>query len=44
MINTNNSITIDVETCHDCHLHQWCSQHNERKYQEYYNNLKSRVE
>ena len=25
-----------MEHCINCHLHQWCSRHNEEKYQEFF--------
>ena len=34
---------IEVQHCVDCHLHNWCSRHNEAKYHEFYQQLECKV-
>jgi hypothetical protein len=42
--NYRTHLTVVVETCTDCHLHSWCSRHDETKYWEYYEKLKEKIE
>lgn len=32
-------LLVEVECCVDCHLHNWCSRHNEAKYDDLFNKL-----
>ncbi len=36
-------LNVEVETCTDCHLHSWCSRHDESKYAEHFDRLKKKL-
>lgn len=44
MSRTNkNMVWVEVETCMDCHLHSWCSRHDEAKYIEHFDRLRTKL-
>lgn len=44
MPSSKSSLTVEVEACSDCHLHAWCSRHDESKYIEHFDRLKSKIQ
>jgi hypothetical protein len=44
MKHSNRNLLIEVEACTNCSTHSWCSRHNEIKYDEFYEQLKNKVE
>ena len=36
-------VEIEIECCVDCHLHNWCSRHNEDKYHEFYERIETKA-
>lgn len=43
MRNSKDILYVEVETCTDCHLHSWCSRHDESKYIEHYDRLSTKL-
>lgn len=37
------SLLVEIELCRNCHLHSWCSRHDEVKYIDYYEQLAQRI-
>ena len=37
------SLTVEIEYCKNCHLHSWCSRHDEIKYIDFFEQLSKRI-
>jgi hypothetical protein len=37
------NLNIEIEFCTNCHMHSWCSQHDENKYEFHFEKIKSLI-
>ena len=43
MSSSRDILYVEVECCTDCHLHSWCSRHDEDKYKDHFEKLKTKL-
>lgn len=43
MSSSKDVLCVEVECCTDCHLHSWCSRHEEAKYTDHFSRLESKL-